>query len=55
MEFLENKQREIEAEIDKDLEDLLKFVRNNGSAETWVPTLTNLLEQLAQCSKKTLR
>ncbi|MYA98691.1 hypothetical protein F4X90_03270 [Candidatus Poribacteria bacterium] len=48
MEFLENKRLEIEAEIDKDLADLLQFVRDNGSAETWVPTLTNLLERLAR-------
>ena len=48
MAFLENKQREIEAEIDKDLEALLEFVRNNGSAEIWVPTLTHLLDQLAR-------
>ena len=48
MEFLGNKQREIEAEIDKDLDALLQFVRDNGSAETWVPTLTNLLERLAR-------
>lgn len=48
MEFLGNKQREIEAEINKDLDDLLEFVRDNGSAETWVPTLTNLLERLAR-------
>ena len=48
MEFLGNKQREIEAEIDKDLEELLQFVRDNGSAEIWVPKLTNLLQQLAR-------
>ena len=48
MEFLGNKQREIEAKIDKALEDLLEFVRDNGSAETWVPTLTNLLDRLAR-------
>ena len=48
MEFLGNKQREIEAEIDTNLDDLLEFVRDNGSAETWVPTLTNLLDRLAR-------
>ncbi|MCG9133258.1 hypothetical protein J5I95_16410 [Candidatus Poribacteria bacterium] len=48
MEFLENKQREIEAERNKGLDDLLEFVRDNGSTETWVPTLTNLLERLAR-------
>ena len=48
MEFLGNKQREIEAEIDEDLDALLQFVRDNGSTETWVPTLTNLLDRLAR-------
>ena len=48
MEFLENKQQEIEAKIDKDLDDLLQFVRNHGSAATWVPALTNLFERLAR-------
>ena len=48
MEFLENKQRDIEAEIDADVDALLQFVRDNGSAETWVPTLTNLLDRLAR-------
>jgi len=48
MEFLENKQREIEAKIDEYVEALLQFVRDNGSAETWVPTLTNLLDRLAR-------
>ena len=46
MEFLENKQRKIEAEIDNDLDTLVKFVRDNGSPEIWAPTLTNLLERL---------
>ncbi len=44
MEFLEGEQQEIEAKIEKALEELLKFVRENGSPETWVPLLTNLLE-----------
>ena len=52
MEFLENKQREIEAEIDKDLADILQFVRDNGSAEIWVPKLTNLLEQLTRVRER---
>ena len=47
MEFLEDKQREIQAEIEKDLEALLQFARQNGSPDTWVPTLTNLLERYA--------
>ncbi|MCY4554471.1 MAG: hypothetical protein OXC79_12445 [Candidatus Poribacteria bacterium] len=48
MVFLENKKRAIEAEIDQDLDALLAFVRDNGSPETWVPTLTNLLDRLAR-------
>ena len=48
MEFLENKQREIETETDEGLDGLLTFVRDNGSPETWVPTLTNLLDRLAR-------
>ena len=47
MEFLKSEQRDIEAKIEKELQDLLKFVRKNGSPETWVPTLTNLLERTA--------
>ena len=47
MEFLGNKQREIQTEIQKDLDTLLQFVRQNGSPEIWVPTLTNLLERYA--------
>lgn len=47
MEFLEEKQGEIQAEIEKDLNVLLQFVRQNGSSEVWVPTLTNLLERYA--------
>ena len=48
MEFLENKQRKIETETDEGLDGLLTFVRDNGSPETWVPTLTNLLDRLAR-------
>ncbi len=47
MEFLEAKQEEIQAQIKKDLDTLLQFVRQNGSSETWIPTLTNLLERYA--------
>ena len=47
MEFLEEKQGEIQTEIKKNLDTLLQFVRQNGSSETWVPTLTNLLERYA--------
>ena len=45
MEFLESKRREIQTEIKKDLDALLLFVRQNGSPETWGPTLTNLLQR----------
>ena len=48
MEFLENKQRDSETKIEKALDGLRQFVRDNGSAETWVPTLTNLLDRLAR-------
>lgn len=48
MEFLKNQQRKIEAEIDEAVDALRQFVRDNGSAETWVPTLTNLLDRLAR-------
>ena len=47
MEFLEEKQGEIQDEIKKNLDTLLQFVRQNGSSEIWVPTLTNLLERYA--------
>ena len=48
MELLENRQRDIEAEIGKNLDELLEFVRDHGSAETWVPRLTHLLDRLAR-------
>ncbi len=47
IEFLEEKQEEIQTEIEKDLSSLLQFVRKNGSSATWGPTLTNLLERYA--------
>ncbi len=47
MEFLTDKQREIQSEIQRDLDALLQFVRQNGAPETWGPTLTNLLERYA--------
>ena len=47
MEFLGDKQREIQAKIKKDVDTLLQFVRQNGSPEIWVPTFTNLLERYA--------
>ena len=48
MEFLGDKQREIQTKIEKDLDALLEFARQNGSPETWIPTLTNLLERYAR-------
>ena len=48
MEFLGDKQREIQAKIEKHLDALLEFARQNGSPETWIPTLTNLLERYAR-------
>ena len=47
MELLENKRQEIQTEIEKDSDALLVYVRENGSPETWVPTLTNLLQRHA--------
>ena len=52
MEFLEREQQEIETKIEKELQDLLKFVRENGSPETWVPILTNLLERTTNVREK---
>ena len=52
IEFLEDKQREIQTEIEKDLEALLQFARENGSPEIWVPTLTNLLERRASVRER---
>ncbi len=52
MEFLEDEQQEIEARIQKELQELLKFVRENGSPETWAPLLTNLLERTTNVREK---
>ena len=52
MEFLENKQQEIEVKIEQDLDEHLKFARENGSPETWVPILTNLLERYTSAREK---
>ena len=52
IEFLQDKQQEIQAEIEKDLEALLLFARENGSPEIWVPTLTNLLERRASVRER---
>ena len=47
MELLETKRRDIHIEIEEDFDALLLYVRQNGSPETWVPTLTNLLQRHA--------
>ncbi len=52
MAFLESKRRDLEAQIENELQNLLKFVRENGSPETWVPMLTNLLERNASVREK---
>ena len=52
IELRQNMQQEIEAEREKDLEALLLFVRENGSPETWVPILTNLLERHANVQER---
>ena len=52
MTFLEGKRRDIEAQIEDELQNLLKFVRENGSPETWVPLLTDLLERNASVREK---
>lgn len=52
MEFLENKRQEIQTQIENDLNALLLFARQNGSPETWVPTLTNLLERHASIRER---
>lgn len=45
MALLEIEQRDIEEQIATKLQELLEFVRKNGSPETWGPMLTNLLER----------
>ncbi len=45
--FLDQKQKEITSELEKHLEAVLQFVRENGSPEIWIPKLTNLLERHA--------
>ena len=52
MEFLENKRQDIQIKIEKNLDDLLLFARQNGSPETWIPTLTNLLERHANIRER---
>ena len=38
--------------MEETLDELLKFVRENGRPETWVPILTNLLERHANVQEK---
>ena len=52
IELRQDMQREIQAKREKDLEALLLFVRENGSPEIWVPTLTNLLERHASAQER---
>ena len=52
IEFLKETGREIQIEIKKDLDALLLFVRQNGSPETWGPTLSNLLERHASIQER---
>ena len=52
MNFLENEQHEIEAKIERELRELLTFVSENGSPETWGPILTNLLERTANVRER---
>ena len=43
--FLERKREDIDKEIQQLIDETLKFVRENGSPETWYPQLASLLEQ----------
>ena len=52
MELIGDKQQEVIAEMEEKSYELLKFVRENGSPETWVPILTNLLERHARVQEK---
>ncbi len=52
MELIGDKQQKVIAEIEEKSDELLKFVRENGSPETWVPILTNLLERHANVEEK---
>ncbi len=52
MEFLEDKQQEFKAKMAEKLDELLKFVRENGSPETWAPILTNLLNRHTNVEEK---
>ena len=52
MELIGDKQQEVIAKMEEKSDELLKFVRENGSPETWVPILTNLLERHARVQEK---
>ncbi len=43
--FLEQKRVEVDQEIQKLTDEILKFVKENESPETWYPRLTSLLQQ----------
>lgn len=52
VELIGDKQQEVIAEMEQASDELLKFVRENGSPETWVPILANLLERHASVQEK---
>ena len=52
MELIGDQHEKIIAKIEKESDELLKFVRENGTPETWVPILTNLLERHASVQEK---
>ena len=52
MRLLEREQQDIESKIAAQLQELLEFVRQNGSPETWGPMLTNLLERNVNVREK---
>ena len=52
MELIGDKQQAVIAKIEEKSDELLRFVRENGSPETWVPILTNLLERHARVHEK---
>ena len=52
VELIKDKQQAVIAEMEKASDELLEFVRENGSPETWVPILANLLERHASVQEK---
>ena len=52
MELIGDKQQAVIAKIEEKSDELLTFVRENGSPETWGPILTNLLERHARVHEK---